>query len=152
MSNIVTNRQSEIQLSHEALEVGKEVYQLSDVLYADVADTYGYKISGFFRAEDRKLMFTAGMIILLIGVMIIFSIFWSQIRGFVGFLTFPLLVMIRSFIRQTKQASIERSEAPVTLRVHTRTASVEAYHTEDLFYARWLAFRINRAVKRNMLN
>ncbi len=149
MSHIITNGQTEVQLSQDVLEVGSDVYWLDDVLYADVADTGGQQVTGLIRHTDRKMWLYIGLLTLMV---ILPAIMYFVLKaGGVGFFI-VYWFLGRGLIGNLKQARLARAASPVIVRVHTRTGSIEALRTPYLFHAWWLALKINRGVKRNMLN
>ena len=152
MAHTFANRQATIQLDADELHIGAETYPLHDVLYADVVDIQDQQVRGFLRREDALLLVYMGIIVAI--VMFLIFQFASAIGAFKG--PTPGLIFfwwfgIGPLMRQIKKVNARRSQSPVTLRVHTRDESVEVVRTGNLLYAHFLAARINRAVKRDIL-
>lgn len=147
----ITNRQPVFELERDALHIGEDVYPLNDVLYADVVDVNGQQTTGFMRREDWLLLSYTLAIFGIIGALFVVGFALNNARGPVWWLWLPCWLGLKQLIAQIKKVGIERYQTPVTLRVHTRTASLVAFQTENLVHARYLEGRINRAVKREIL-
>ena len=162
MAKVAHYRQADIRLAADELTVGRDVYALDDVLYAEVVDARGRVVTGLLRREDVGYLFwialtttaAIGLVILMLGfgLLEISTTLKGSNKFNVIVTVFLLWLMGRGLINRIRSAYKRCADAPLTLRIHARVGSMDVLQTRSLIVGHILVARISRAAKRRMLS